>query len=54
MVTASSGRIHVWGHRMAETVAVALPIITLAVGVWCGIHIERRRRDRALDDLLDQ
>jgi hypothetical protein len=38
---------------MEAVAAVLIPIVTLVVGVWCGIRIERHRRDRKLDDLLD-
>jgi hypothetical protein len=34
--------------------AVLIPLAALAVGVWCGIRIERHRRDRNLDELLDR
>jgi hypothetical protein len=37
---------------MDAALAVLIPLVTLAVGVWCGIRIERHRRDRDLDDLL--
>jgi hypothetical protein len=37
-----------------EVAAILIPLATLAIGVWCGIRIERHRRDRNLDDLLDR
>lgn len=37
---------------MDVLVAIVIPLMTLAVGVWCGIRIERQRRDRELDQLL--
>lgn len=39
---------------MDTVAAVLIPLVTLAVGVWCGIRIERARRDRELDELLDK
>lgn len=44
------------GHRlerMEAFLAVAIPLVALGVGVWCGIRIERHRRDREHDQLLD-
>lgn len=39
---------------MRDLVLVLMPLATLAIGVWSGIRIERRRRDRELDELLDR
>lgn len=39
---------------MDAAVAILIPLVCLAFGAWCGMRIERDRRDRELDRLLGE